>query len=343
MIAPAPPMVHVAVGRLAAAALARVASPIVVADDNLLLGPSSADLKRHQALRTRYWGSSPSPELHEELARAPGPALCVDLPPTPGGLLSLCEICSAAIAREREVFVVDLGSDALGPTPPGLDPSREAYLDAEKAAEHRPPAARWSRLQTALAATLWRLWCRRSPVALSRFCASGSALHPQLADLSRHHAGFFPRVAGGGLLLSRLDELILRQLSAAWSTPAEVFVRAVSAGSELEAWLSHTGDLYLAARLLAWSRHARGLVVERRRERPASPSEMTTWSFRWRAGGEAIVAELPSLGAAPPVAIGGAVAHDPERPWVCRLDAAGNPYVSRLGGASASGRVRSPR
>jgi hypothetical protein len=327
-----PTMVHVALGELAGAALAKVVSPVVVANDNLLLGPSSANLDRHQARRTRYWGTAPSPELHEELARAPGPGLCVDLPPTPGGLLGLCQICDAAIEREREVLVVALGSEAPGGHPHGLDPAREVYLDAEKASKHRPPAVPWSKIQTALAATLWRLWCRRSPVAFSRFCASGSALHPEIADLSRYHAGFFPRVAGSRLLLSRLDELVLRQLSPTWSTPVEMFVKAVSAGSALDAWLSHTGDLYLATRLLAWSRHTRGRVVERRKERPTNPSDMTKWSFRWCVGGEAILDELPSLEGAPPVAIGGAVAYDARRPWVCRVDAAARPYVSRLGG-----------
>jgi hypothetical protein len=335
MIAPAPRMVHIAIGRLASAALAEVASPVVVADDNLLLGPSRAGLKRHQAARARYWGGSPSPELHEELARTSSSMLCVELPPTPSGLLSLCQVCSAAIERGREVLVVDLGAESSGAYPQALDPAHRVHIDAEEASRHRPPAARWSKLETALAATLWRLWCRRSPVAFSRFCASGSALHPQIANLSRYHAGLFPRAVGPGISLSRLDELILRQLSREWSTPARVFRNAMAAGSELDAWISHTGDLHLAARLLAWSRHTRGRIVERRREHPVSSAEMTTWSFRWRAGGEAILDRLPTLGAAPPLAVGGAVAYDPDRRWVGRLDVAGRPYVSRLATGSA--------
>ena len=335
MIAPAPRMVHIAIGRLAGAALAEVASPVVVADDNLLLGPSRADLQRHQAARARYWGGAPSPELHEELGRTSGAMLCVELPPTPSGLLSLCQVCSAAIERGREVLVVDLGSESPGAYPQALDPAQKVHMDAPEASLHRPPAARWSQLETALAATLWRLWCRRSPVAFSRFCASGSALHPQIANLSRYHAGLFPRALGPGLLLSRLDDLILRQLSREWLTPARVFRNAMEAGLELDAWLSHTGDLHLAARLLAWSRHTRGRVVERREEHPGSPAEMTRWSFRWRAGGEAILDWLPTLGAAPPFAVGGAVAYDPERPWVGRLDIAGEPYLSRLATGSA--------
>ena len=95
------PMVHVALGGIAGAALADVVSPVVVADDNLLLGPSSLDLKRHRAVRAQYWGREPSFDLSEELARSAGPPLCVWLPPTPQGFLSLCQICSVALKRER--------------------------------------------------------------------------------------------------------------------------------------------------------------------------------------------------------------------------------------------------
>jgi hypothetical protein len=65
---------------------------------------------------------------------------------------------------------------------------------------------------------------------------------------------------------------------------------------------------------------------------------MTQWSFRWRAGGEAILEALPSLGAAPPVEIGGAVTYDPDHPWVCRLSAAGR-HVGVLGVLGRSRRL----
>lgn len=328
MSEPTPQTVHVALGGIAGAALEEIASPVIVDDDNLLLGPSSANATRHRALRARYWGSAPSSDLERELARAAGPILCVDLPPTPGGLLSLCRICDRAIEQGRNVSVIALGSEAAAAPSQGIGPARAVYLDGEAILRDRPPAVQWSKLQTAFAATLWRLWCRRSPVAFSRFCASGGALHPQLANLGRYHAGFFPR-ASEGLLLSRLDELVLRQLSRDWMTPTQVFMKSAAAGSELDAWVSHTGDMYLAARLLAWSRHMRGRIVEKQRAGEASPSEMTEWSFRWCEGGEAILAKLPSLDAAPRIAVGGAVAHDPEHPWVCRLDAAGIPSVSQ--------------
>ncbi len=321
--------VHIAIGGIAGAALQEVAGPVVVDDDNLLLGPSSPDLTRHRTLRARYWGGSPSTDLDSELSLTSGPPLCVDLPSTPGGLLSLCRICALAIENNRDVSVVALGSEATGARSPGIDPAQAVYLDEAIILQNRPPAAPWSKLQTAFAATLWRLWCRRSPVAFSRFCASGSALHPQLADLGRYHAGVFPRATAQGLLLSRVDELVLRRLSREWITPGEMFVHAATAAPELDAWLSHLGDLYLVSRLLAWSSHTRGRVVEQRGSHPASPSEMMGWAFRWHEGGEKILSALPGLEAAPKVEVGGAVAYDPERPWVSRVDASAEPYVSQ--------------
>jgi hypothetical protein len=325
-----PNTVHVAIGRVAGAALEELAAPVVVVDDNLLLGPSSADSTRHQALRARYWGGSPSTALEERLAEAPGSALCVHLPPTPSGLLSLCRICSLAIASDSSVSVVELRPTGTGASIQGTDLPRAAFLAGADILRDMPPAAVWSNLQIAFAATLWRLWCRRSPVAFSRFCASGGVLHPQIAHLGRYHAGVFPRVVDQRLSLARFDELLLRRLSRDWVTPAQIYVQAATAAPELDAWLSHTGDDDVAERLRAWSHHARGRIVERQKAKAQkSRSSMIGWAYRWHPGGEAILAALPSLGTAPPVEIGGAVAYDSDRPWVCRVDAVGGPYVAK--------------
>ncbi|MGK3996567.1 hypothetical protein [Sorangium sp. So ce1024] len=327
--------VYVAMGRIAGAALAKVSSPVVVDDDNLLLGPSRIDPKRHRAARVKYLGGEPSAELNEELARPDGPPVCVALPPTPGGLMSLCRICASVVERGRTLFVVDLSPDAAGAFPQGPGPGRAIVLDVADALRCKPPVVQWSKLETTLAATLWKLWCRRSPVAFSRFCASGSMFHPQLANLGRYHAGLFPRRVGNRLLLSRFDELLLRRLSQEWLSPVKVFVNAINAESELGAWLSHAGDLYVAKRLDDWYRHARGRVIERRDAHHPRPSEMTRRSFRWRAGSEGILDALPSVQAAPPVSIGGATAYHPDHVWVCRYDVRGAPYLSRFGTASS--------
>jgi hypothetical protein len=324
-----PKTVHVAFGRVAGAALEEIMeTAVVVVDDDVLLGPSSADSSRHRALRARYFGASPSTALEEELARSPGSALCVNVPPTPCGLLSLCRICSLALESDSRVSVVDLCPTCVETPTPGRDLPRSAFHAGADILRDRPPATPWSRLQVAFAATLWRLWCRRSPVAFSRFIASGHELHPQIASLGLYHAGVFPRQGDRGLLPSRFDELVLRQLSQDWVTPARIYVQSWTDAPELSAWLSHTGDSSIGERLLAWSRHTRGRIVERQRARK-SQNLMIDSSFRWHPGGSAILDALPTLDAAPPVEIGGAVAYDPDRPWVCRVDATAWPYVSR--------------
>ena len=321
---------HIAVGKLAGAALKKALSPLAVADDNLLVGPSRVRVERHRTARARYWGSAPSRDVDTYFAHGPVHRVVVALPPTLNGLLTLCRVCSAALESGREVDVLDLSQTASVSAPEGSDPAREVLFDVQRIARRLPPPLRWSNLETALAATLWRLWCRRSPVALSRFCAAASALHLPIANLGRYHAGFFPRLTESGLSLSRLDELILRQLSDEWLTPATLYAHAIESAPQLGAWIFYTGDLYLPRRLLAWSRHTENRLVERRKESPPSSSEMLAWSFRWRKGSEAILKALPELQAAPSEPLGGAVAYDPERPWVCRFDGGGTPYVSRF-------------
>jgi hypothetical protein len=151
--------------------------------------------------------------------------------------------------------VVDLPPTETGIPRRGVDPPRAALSAGAEGLQHIPLAAPWPKLRIASAATLWRLWCRRSPVAFSIFAASVRELHPQVANLGAYHAGLFPRQSDRGLLLSRSDELVLRRLSREWVTPARIYVQASTDAPELAAWLSHTGDIYLAERLLAWSRH----------------------------------------------------------------------------------------
>jgi hypothetical protein len=320
--------VYVAAGRLAGAAMEKVVSRVLVDDDNLLLGPSRAGIESHQTARAHHWGRAPASDLDDELRRTGGSPLCVVMPPAPGSLLSLCRVCSAALDQGRDVEVVQLDRSAAWTLPEGVDPVRSGHAGAEDIASHLASAVRWSRLETAFAASLWRLWCRRSPVAFSRFCATAAPLHPQIADLGRCHAGFFPRTAAGGLLPSRVDEVVLRQLSREWLTPIKIFVKAQKAGTPLGEWLSQLGDLFLLARLRAWAEHTQDRVVEQRRESPAGGSDMLAWSFRWGQGGEAILDALARFDVAPSLKIGGAVAYDPGRPWVVRLDPSGIPCVS---------------
>jgi hypothetical protein len=309
---PPPNTLYVAVGHVAADALGKRVSPVVADGDNLILGPSRAGMQQHQAARTRYWGSSPSKHLDDGLRGAS--SLCVVLPPSPGALLGLSRVCAAVGARDCRVFVADVG----------VAPSFPATIDPTEAPFNVPSDVvpiPWSALQVSVAAALWHLWCRRSPTAFSTFCSTAGRSHPVMANLCRCHAGFFPRLAPNGLTMSRLDELILRELSDDWLTPVDVTVNALNRGSPLSAWLSIIGDVYIAARLLAWSRHTGGQYVEGREE-PDATSEMKGWSFRWNSeGGRAILLRLPRVDIAPPTEIGGAVAHGSANPWVVRSTA----------------------
>ncbi|HTN89243.1 MAG TPA: hypothetical protein VL242_36445 [Sorangium sp.] len=121
----------------------------------------------------------------------------------------------------------------------------------------------------------------------------------------------------------------MRQLSSEWIKPVKVFSNGMRAQSGLHAWLSHVGDFFVSRRLLEWSRHGNGRIVECQ-EHPERSSELSGWSFRWHAGAETILDGLPSLHVAPSISIGGAVAYDPDHPWVCRFDVGGTPYVTRL-------------
>lgn len=322
--------VYVASGRISGAALARALPPVVADEDDLLLGPSRVKVRQHRIAREQYWGRAPSRRLDVELVRGTAP-LCVVLAPTLGSLLTVTRVCSVALGRGREVQVVDLGEGVAVPPPQGADPGSAVHADAESIAPRLSSAVVWSRLEMALAATVWRLWCRRSPTAFSRFCALAGPLHPLLGNLGRYHAGWFPRVDGDRLLVSRCDDVLLRQLSRDWLTPVKIFANAVSAETPLASWASYTGDLYVLKRLTEWATHTGGRIVERREE--SHESEMLAWSFRWAEGGEAILDALPTLDGAPPALLGGATAYDAARPWVCRMEAGGTPIVGPIGGA----------
>src|SRR5689334_19097608 len=100
--------------------------------------------------------------------------------------MSLCRICASVVERGRTVFVVDLSPETAGTFPQGPGPGTAISIYVADALLRKPTVVQWSKLETTFAATLWKLWCRRSPVAFSRFCASGSMFHPQLANLGRY-------------------------------------------------------------------------------------------------------------------------------------------------------------
>jgi hypothetical protein len=316
-------MFYVVIDRTAAEVMSRrVRSPVVVVEDNLLVGPSSKVLARHRAMRAHYWGFSSATHLEARLTSVcPYTGVCVCLGPNLRDFLSLCRVCAFLPTAENCVYSVSLDVNNHDEPTSLFDPRRALVIDYNKSLPLRPTRIKvktpWTYQQAMFPATLWNLWCDPSPEAFSKYCVAATESDDLFDDFGRYHAGFFPRLGihANGLGLSRFDELVFQQLFDArmlreWSTAAQL-----SAGSPaLEAWLSHTGGKFFETRLQAWSDHTQDRIVARRRA-PDSLLE-ATWEFRLTATGEGFLERMPSFEAAPPVQIGGAVAYDRHRPWI---------------------------
>jgi hypothetical protein len=299
-----------------------VRSPVVVVEDNLLVGPSSKVLEVHYAMRTKYCGYSPSTSLDERLACAtPYSGLCVCLGPNLRDFLNLCRICAFLPKAKNRIYNVFLDMSNLHAPTSQFDPRHALLIDYNKSLSLRPNRFKvktpWTRQQAMFPATLWNLWCAPSPEAFSSYCAEARENDDLFDDLGRYHAGFFPRsgIHANELALSRFDELVIRQLFLAkgqrhWSTTAQL-----SEGSTaLDAWLSHTGLQFLETRLHAWCDHTQQRIVER--WKPPAGFREKSWEFNLTAMGESFLEGMPSFDAAPPLHIGGAVAYERHRPWV---------------------------
>jgi hypothetical protein len=164
-------------------------------------------------------------------------------------------------------------------------------------------------------ARCWRKVSGRSPVlsAEGRRAGRGSK---ELVELSTYQTGFFPRMEGRALALSRFDELLFSCLDKQWSTPVNVFVRRSSAGDELRKWLTHTGDVFLAMRLRQWAgHHGDKAALE---SEPCQPENFMK-EARYRlsdAGDEIQRTGLSAIGQGAPLPVWGVTAYDPLAPWV---------------------------
>ena len=123
--------------------------------------------------------------------------------------------------------------------------------EARRALEHARPLSITRAREMAL---FWRKLSGRTPI-LSGKGDRAAPGRKELFMLGDYQAGFFPRKAARGLLLSRFDELLFSCLGEDGSPPVEVFVSRAAAGEALRSWLGATGDVFLAARLAQWARH----------------------------------------------------------------------------------------
>jgi hypothetical protein len=138
---------------------------------------------------------------------------------------------------------------------------------------------------------------------------------PELGPLWSFLSRFFPRRdAGGALLLSRYDDLLLRALSREWQDPGKVYVGDVI--QQRSEFLSCSGDAAMADRLAAWAKHDGSSAVEGAPVPGKEDLAMRSHVYRLTERGMQLRAGLPQLADAPRLPVGGAEVYAPEAPWV---------------------------
>jgi hypothetical protein len=308
--------------------------PVGNATDNLLVGPCASDSEVHCQQRCDFWGlrgreASRFRASFRQLIGAVQSAQPVIAWTSPlwSDTLALWGLCAWRLAHhpeQPEVELVVLG-DA---SDTGFDRGsiRVTPADARRA-QDGARALSLTRVQDM--ARCWQAVCGRSPVLSAGGGRTGRA-RKEIAPLGTFQAGFFPRLDGRALALSRFDALLFSCLGKRWSSPVDVFVRRSPAGEELRKWLTLTGDVFLAMRLRHWAGHqgARA-ALETEPYQPANI--MKEARYRLSDAGDALqrdgLAEI-TLGA--PLPVWGATAYDPLAPWVVTDDPTGRPGFRRL-------------
>jgi hypothetical protein len=172
-----------------------------------------------------------------------------------------------------------------------------------------------SRTRVQHMARSWRKVSGRSPV-LSAEGRHAGRVPKELVELGTYQAGFFPRVDGSALTLSRFDELLLSCLDKDWVTPVDVFSHRSSAGEELRKLSTLTGDLFFAWRLRQWAEH-RGAEAALERVPYREEGCMLEARYRLTAAGHAIKRNsIAEIAQGAPLPVWGVTAYNPADPWV---------------------------
>jgi hypothetical protein len=170
------------------------------------------------------------------------------------------------------------------------------------------------------AAELWRRFASPSPLAFDEGRRRGSAAFPELTASAELHGAWFPRLTGGRLHLSELDELLLARLEDTWRTTSNLICE-MPARQRL---LSPFGSLFSITRLRAWA--DRGAIA---REPRADENPFTQDVFRRTDRTRALLEHgIKDVAEAPSIHVGGCLVNDPESPWV-RVDDASGWRISR--------------
>lgn len=301
-----------------------VAGAVVAFTDNLLIGPCTREVAQLAEARRRYWRGVPGAARN---VRSMYSRLIDSLGATSEVVLwSSCTLQHAALlwmicarladrpARGLKIIRFQEGGssvhDQFGCMERELRAAEVREL-AHGGGEQLGMGARRS------FASNWRAFTAPLAMAFNERCGGAVA---ELGRAGRYHAAFFPRRKGDALQLSRVDELLLTCVGAAWSLPSEVLLRRSPEGMALRSWLACTGDIFMARRLKDWAEHSR--------EEPAIEAArtgvghlLTGVRYRLSDRGRILLEEgIKGVTEAPICPIGGAAAYDPRAPMAATGD-----------------------
>jgi hypothetical protein len=164
------------------------------------------------------------------------------------------------------------------------------------------------------AGQLWIDFASPSPLAFDEASRAGSRAFPELTTSAEPHGAWFPRLVGGRLRLSELDELLLGCTDDAWHSDQEL-LDALSDDHRAKL-LSPCDHYFHVERLRAWATHG---VLEREVAVAKDDLEKLRGQDRFRATARtrALVDNgLDGIGDAPVMYVGGCRVNDPASPWV---------------------------
>lgn len=311
--------------------------PVCSFVDNLLVGPCSATAQDHVRARCEYWG------LHGRertrffgsfraiLRAVESPERVLVWTSRPwadrAALWALCAWRLGAWPTAPNMACVVLGEPAEEDANELLP--QYTRIQPADARQGMDQARSLSLTRIREMARVWRRLAAVSPILAHRGRRPAPARRPLVA-LGAYQAGFFPRLAEHGPILSRFDELLFSCVGERWSTPLDVFASRGADGEELRRWLALTGDVFLASRLAQWASH-RGDEAALDCEPCPTDNFMKAARYRLSSAGQGILREgLSTLDRGARLPVWGAMAYDPGTAWVVVNDLPGQPRLRRL-------------
>lgn len=314
--------VHVATSPEIGRAVSRtLRHPVHVVPDNLLVGPCALDPAAHLSARCDFWDFDGRERarfrrafqgaLRAVRSRSRLVIWTAPLWSDRAALWALCALRVACRPVRPDLDLVLLSAESSHAAAVGAGSLKLGAADVRRGIAHpyTPP------LQVVRAMALfWRRITGRRPVIASPPAGAGGTKE-DLAELGRYQAGFFPRLSGSRVALSRFDELIFSCIGEGGATPLQVLMARSEAGGVLRRWVDVTGDVFLAMRLRQWAEHDGGALLESEPYRPENVMNAARYRLSG-AGSEIVRCGLGEIARGAPLSVWGATAYDPSQPWV---------------------------